>query len=39
MPWIIPGKSQLVFVPEYVFVDNYNKHLICDKANDLALKL
>jgi len=39
MPWITPGKLLLVFVLEYVFVDHYNKHLICDKANEFALKL
>lgn len=39
MPWINPGKSQLFFVSDYVFVDYYNKHLICDKANELARKL
>lgn len=30
--------NQLFFVPEYLFGDYCNKHLICDKANYLALQ-
>lgn len=33
-----PGEITAVFFPEYVFGDYCNRCLICDKANDLALK-